>query len=137
MKKIILMISVLLLASCTSKVEEKENKVTDAETNTEVAVDNKEENTSAEKEEIESEKDTSMISELLKNNDKPMEKTFQTEMPQNGDLIAVMKTNKGTIKLRLFKDLVPQTVFNFAKHAQDGYYDGLIFHRIIKNFMIQ
>jgi peptidyl-prolyl cis-trans isomerase B (cyclophilin B) len=50
---------------------------------------------------------------------------------------AVIKTNKGDIKLRLFADKAPVTVANFVNLAKRGYYDGLTFHRVIPNFMIQ
>ena len=50
---------------------------------------------------------------------------------------AVMRTNKGDIKLHLFADKAPVTVANFVNLAKRGYYDGLLFHRVIPNFMIQ
>jgi peptidyl-prolyl cis-trans isomerase B (cyclophilin B) len=50
---------------------------------------------------------------------------------------AVMRTNKGDIKLQLFADKAPVTVANFVNLAKRGYYDGLLFHRVIPNFMIQ
>ena len=50
---------------------------------------------------------------------------------------ATMTTNHGDITLELFDDDAPKTVDNFRKLARDGFYDGLIFHRVIKDFMIQ
>jgi peptidyl-prolyl cis-trans isomerase B (cyclophilin B) len=50
---------------------------------------------------------------------------------------ATMQTNHGTIEIELFDDAAPKTVDNFRKLAADGFYDGLIFHRVIKDFMIQ
>jgi cyclophilin family peptidyl-prolyl cis-trans isomerase len=50
---------------------------------------------------------------------------------------ATMHTNHGPIQLELFDDDAPKTVDNFVKLSQDGYYDGLIFHRVIRDFMIQ
>lgn len=50
---------------------------------------------------------------------------------------AEMKTSMGTIVLELFPDDAPKTVDNFTKLAGEGYYDGLIFHRVIPDFMIQ
>src|SRR6201989_1584944 len=50
---------------------------------------------------------------------------------------ATMQTNEGAIELELFDEDAPKTVANFKKLAADGFYDGLIFHRIIKDFMIQ
>jgi peptidyl-prolyl cis-trans isomerase B (cyclophilin B) len=51
--------------------------------------------------------------------------------------IATMSTNHGDITIELFDDDAPETVANFKKLAGEGFYDGLIFHRIIKDFMIQ
>lgn len=49
----------------------------------------------------------------------------------------VIKTNQGDITIELFNELSPKTVENFVKLAQDGFYDGTRFHRVIKDFMIQ
>ena len=51
--------------------------------------------------------------------------------------VVVLKTNVGKIELKLFPDIAPKAVENFTTHVKNGYYNGLIFHRIIKNFMIQ
>ena len=51
--------------------------------------------------------------------------------------IATIETPKGTIKLELYADKTPITVGNFEKLANSGYYDGLTFHRVIPDFMIQ
>jgi peptidyl-prolyl cis-trans isomerase B (cyclophilin B) len=48
-----------------------------------------------------------------------------------------METNKGSIRLDLFADKTPMTVANFVNLAQRGYYDGLAFHRVIDDFMVQ
>src|SRR3954454_7709438 len=50
---------------------------------------------------------------------------------------AVLQTNHGEIKIELFDDDAPKTVENFKKLARDGFYDGVIFHRVIPDFMIQ
>lgn len=50
---------------------------------------------------------------------------------------AIIKTNKGDMSFDLMPEVAPKTVENFATHAKNGYYDGLIFHRVIKDFMIQ
>lgn len=50
---------------------------------------------------------------------------------------AVIETDRGSIRIELFADKAPQTVANFEKLIEDGYYDGLKFHRVIDNFMIQ
>lgn len=54
-----------------------------------------------------------------------------------GDTLATIKTNMGEIKVKLFPEEAPKTVENFTTHAKKGYYNGLIFHRVIKDFMIQ
>ena len=51
--------------------------------------------------------------------------------------VATIKTNHGDLKIKLFPEHAPKTVANFIALAKDGYYDGVIFHRIIKDFMIQ
>ena len=50
---------------------------------------------------------------------------------------AVIQTNKGTIRVELLESDAPKTTENFITLAERGYYDGIIFHRVIKNFMIQ
>lgn len=51
--------------------------------------------------------------------------------------IATFETSKGTIKLELYDDKTPKTVANFEKLCSDGFYNGLKFHRVIADFMIQ
>ncbi len=63
--------------------------------------------------------------------------SFQTRLPQDGDTLCVMHTTKGDIKIRLFPEQAPKAVENFLTHAENGYYNGLKFHRVIKDFMIQ
>ena len=50
---------------------------------------------------------------------------------------AILRTTMGDIQLKLFPELVPKTVENFVTHARNGYYDNVVFHRIIKAFMLQ
>ena len=50
---------------------------------------------------------------------------------------AVLQTNKGTIRFELLEDVAPKTAENFRLLAERGYYNGIIFHRVIKGFMIQ
>ena len=61
---------------------------------------------------------------------------LSTEVAANEKLVT-MKTTMGDIKLKLFPDLAPKTVENFLGLAAKGYYDGIIFHRVIPDFMIQ
>ena len=61
----------------------------------------------------------------------------QLEEPEIGDEIAIIRTNHGDIYVRLFPEYAPMAVENFATHSMDGFYDGVIFHRVIPNFMNQ
>ena len=61
----------------------------------------------------------------------------QLKVPATGDQVAIFKTNHGDIKVKLLPENAPKAVENFTTHAKNGYYDGLIFHRVINNFMIQ
>ena len=51
--------------------------------------------------------------------------------------VAIIETDKGNIELELFPNEAPGTVANFEKLANEGFYDGLTFHRVIPNFVIQ
>lgn len=61
----------------------------------------------------------------------------QLATPKSGDTVAVIKTNMGDIKVKFFPEHAPKAVENFTTHAKNGYYDNIIFHRVIKDFMIQ
>lgn len=59
------------------------------------------------------------------------------DLKEREKLVAVVETNKGTIELELFAGETPRTVKNFVTLAVKGYYNGLTFHRVIRDFMIQ
>lgn len=62
----------------------------------------------------------------------------QMAKPENGETVAIIKVKDyGDIKVKFFKDVAPKAVENFITHAQNGYYDGVTFHRVIDEFMIQ
>lgn len=62
----------------------------------------------------------------------------QMKAPEKGETVAIIKVKDfGEIKVKFFKDIAPKAVENFTTHAKNGYYDGLIFHRVINEFMIQ
>lgn len=61
----------------------------------------------------------------------------QLKGPKEGEEIAIITTNHGEIKIRLFPEVAPKAVENFKTHAKNGYYNGITFHRVIKDFMIQ
>ena len=54
-----------------------------------------------------------------------------------GDTVAIIHTNMGDISVKLFPEDAPKAVENFVTHSKNGYYNGVIFHRVIKDFMIQ
>lgn len=62
---------------------------------------------------------------------------YQLEKPADGEEIAVLHTSMGDIRIRLFPEAAPKAVENFKGLIQDGYYNGIVFHRVIDNFMIQ
>lgn len=61
----------------------------------------------------------------------------QLDKPVAGETVAIMHTSMGDISLRLFPEAAPKAVENFTTHAKDGYYNGIVFHRVINGFMIQ
>ncbi len=58
-------------------------------------------------------------------------------MADKSEKIAVLETNRGTIEIKLMPEVAPKTCENFEKLIEKGYYNGIIFHRVIKDFMIQ
>jgi peptidylprolyl isomerase len=62
---------------------------------------------------------------------------YQKDIANDMNPIAVLQTNKGTIEIELFDNSMPITAGNFAKLAEEGFYDGIKFHRVIDGFMIQ
>ncbi len=61
----------------------------------------------------------------------------QLTAPVKGDLVAIIETSQGTVKVKLLPDVAPKAVENFVEHSLNDYYDGLEFHRVINDFMIQ
>jgi cyclophilin family peptidyl-prolyl cis-trans isomerase len=62
---------------------------------------------------------------------------MQQDKPNPGETIAVITTNQGAMKFRLFGDLIPEGVKNFTELAKAGKYAGAPFHRVIRDFMVQ
>jgi peptidylprolyl isomerase domain and WD repeat-containing protein 1 len=73
-------------------------------------------------------------------NEKPQmqsgKKQSEVRQKQTGDQ-AIIHTTYGDVHIRLFPDVAPKAVENFVTHAKNGYYNGIIFHRVIRKFMIQ
>lgn len=61
----------------------------------------------------------------------------QFDPPKSGDIIATIKTNYGEMKFKLLKDIAPKAVENFVELSKKGYYNGLTYHRVMNDFMIQ
>lgn len=59
------------------------------------------------------------------------------EPVKSSDTIVTIRTNRGDIKVKMLPEAAPKAVENFVTHAKNGYYDGIIFHRVIRDFMIQ
>ena len=62
---------------------------------------------------------------------------YDVDITNDMNPIAVLQTNKGTIEIELFEDYMPITSGNFKKLIEEGFYDGVKFHRVIEGFMIQ
>ena len=62
---------------------------------------------------------------------------IQLQQPQKGDTVATITTSEGEIKVLLFPDYAPKAVQNFIALAGKGYYDGTVFHRVIRDFIVQ
>lgn len=120
MKKLIFLTSIsalsiaLMLSGCSNNTTTNENT---AETTTTAQSSSSADMTS---------KDFYKVSELP-----------QLDNVKAGDQIATIKTNMGDIKVRFFPEYAPKAVQNFTTHSKEGYYDNLIFHRVINEFMIQ
>ena len=71
------------------------------------------------------------------NTDVDTKTILQAQMPEEGEEIAVITTSEGVVKMRFFPEEAPKAVENFKTLAKDGYYDGLTFHRVIEDFMVQ
>ncbi|HWP52024.1 MAG TPA: peptidylprolyl isomerase [Clostridia bacterium] len=61
----------------------------------------------------------------------------QFEAPESGTPLVTLRTSMGDIKMMLFPQAAPKAVENFVQHCKNGYYDGVTFHRVIEDFMIQ
>lgn len=75
--------------------------------------------------------------DLSTNSWETMTNTYQLAWFQEGDVWVIMTTTNGKIEIKLFPKDAPKTVNNFLALSKNGYYDGITFHRVIKDFMIQ
>lgn len=153
--------SMCLTVACSSSSTQDNQTTTTAETTSEATTQttqtseaNKDETEETEETTIEetteaSTEDTTdeVITEDVSDDESSAENSEET--PQNesellqfapmeqGEQIIIMRTSVGDIKIRFFEEYAPKAVENFITHAKNGYYDGLKFHRVIDDFMIQ
>lgn len=117
---LILAVMLVVLTGCANKKEENTtntnntsevNKVSENNTSSERVVDTVDYKAAAEK---------------------------QMSMPEDGETVAIIHIkNFGDVKVKFFNEVAPKAVENFITHAKEGYYNGVIFHRVINEFMIQ
>jgi peptidyl-prolyl cis-trans isomerase A (cyclophilin A) len=72
-----------------------------------------------------------------RSNTQPKESDDPKQLSDKYNPVAILETNMGSMVLELYADKAPRTVENFIKLAENGFYNGVIFHRVIKDFMIQ
>ncbi len=82
---------------------------------------------------FENDEGENMTEEVNENTTEELENTTEV----NESNIVILETNKGNIEIELYEENAPITVANFKSYVKDGYFDGLVFHRVIKGFMIQ
>lgn len=121
---ITLIMSICLLTGCSQKMNEVEKTI--------LTQSEKQETTNeVQKEE---KKETQTIDQV----DFKAAVEKQMALPEEGEEIAIVHVKGfGEIKIKFFKDVAPKAVENFITHAKNGYYNGVIFHRVINEFMIQ
>ncbi|MCM3639215.1 peptidylprolyl isomerase [Sporosarcina luteola] len=115
----------LLLAACGQGDQKEQEKATNGSATTQ-----------NEDEEQDQQSDDKSSDEATNEEATTMYPQLSNEVAANEALV-VMNTTMGPIKIKLFPEQAPKTVENFLTHAENGYYDGIIFHRVIKDFMIQ
>ncbi|MBR4282745.1 MAG: peptidylprolyl isomerase [Clostridia bacterium] len=104
----------------------EDTKTTSGDENSTTETTSKNDETST----IETNKNDTEVSLMINNFD-------QFAKPNTGDEVAVLHTTEGDIYIRLFPEIAPKAVENFKGLIKNGYYDGIIFHRVINDFMIQ
>lgn len=153
---ILLVVMLFVLTGCgkeEEKTDEKGDKVSTTSKDSENIVnenkedennqENKEENNEIDNneedgEDMSDEENTQSGEVTLENYDFGVAAERQMSMPEDGETIAIMHVKGyGEVHMKFFEDVAPKAVENFITHAKNGYYDGLTFHRVINEFMIQ
>ena len=130
MKKVsyifIVLILAIVLTGCTSEKSKNNKSLTTSSNKTNTNIENKNSETKNKEE------------NTLENVNYAEAAEKQMSMPAENETIAIIKVKDfGDIKVKFFKDIAPKAVENFITHAKNGYYNGLTFHRVINEFMIQ
>ena len=131
------MMSVSVLAGCNQN-EQSETQQSTEETTEQTTEQASEENTDAESAESEStsgEEASSQNTEKITLSDESGLPQFNN--PAENSEVAIIHTTAGDISVMFFPEYAPKAVENFLTHAKEGYYDGVSFHRVISDFMIQ
>lgn len=116
-----IIILLFVLTGCNNGNDSSENKIISKNDNTTKTEDN-------------SDKEEKTINDI----DFKIAAEKQMSLPEDGETIAIMHVKDfGDIKFKFFDKIAPKAVENFLTHAKEGYYNGLTFHRIINEFMIQ
>lgn len=130
-KTLSLIIMVVMLFALTGCGNENAN------TNTVSTTSSKNTNTS-QKENVENKMNEESSESELDKMDYKAAAEKQMALPEEGETIAIFKIKDyGEVKVKFFNDIAPKAVENFVTHAKEGYYDGVTFHRVINEFMIQ
>ena len=149
MKKIVIVISVCLLAFAGCTLEQSQENLAVADSSSaEFRLNLSDEDPDPENEQVEEADSGAAEEDIPSSSDYPDGRVFfemfdepavmrQFQPLTPGEELVVLHTNHGDITLRLFPDEAPLSVENFLTHARDGYYDGVIFHRVLQDFMIQ
>jgi len=126
MRKLVILglFSLLVLSACGTSTETEQQENVDKAPNEQTETKTETENDTV------GNTDTQVEGEII------MYPQLSKDVAANEALV-VMHTTMGDIKIKLFPELAPKTVENFLTHAEEGYYDGIIFHRVIEDFMIQ
>ncbi|KIL43648.1 peptidylprolyl isomerase [Jeotgalibacillus campisalis] len=121
----IFLIFILMLSACGSNEEEA------------VTGGSEEEQTEETTETEETDESTEADESAEAGSNEPVEYPQLNEEATDEEPVAKMVTNKGEITIKFFPEYAPKAVENFLTHSKDGYYDGVTFHRVIDEFMIQ
>lgn len=142
LKRVLVVLLMTVMIFSLTACEDKKSEDNEKDEETLSYLTNKKTNSSDNKNNsVENEKETSSFMKDIKNitSDQALEKAKkQMEMPNEGDTIAIFHIKDyGDIKVKFFEDIAPKAVENFVTHSKEGYYNGVTFHRVINEFMIQ